>query len=72
MAKIDVKIETRTGAARAWVVVMGVLGRVVGNERAIRWAIAGAWRLTRYRVVGTKKWQRFPRELHDRAVELWK
>lgn len=55
---VPVRYEVRTRAANAWLIVCLLLLPIVGRARAGRWAEAGVWKLSRYRINGGK-WQRF-------------
>lgn len=57
---VPVKFEVRTRAATAWMIACLLLLPFVGRARARRWAEAGVWKLSRYRIAGGK-WQRFMR-----------
>jgi hypothetical protein len=49
---LDIKIQISTWRAGLWVRAMRLLRFVVGRERAECWALAGALRLSRYRIGG--------------------
>ncbi len=55
---VDVTMQIGTWRAVAWVRAMGILAPLLGRARAERWAIAGAWRLARWRV-DHGRWNRF-------------
>lgn len=67
MPTINVTIEVRTRAARAWLIVVSLIAPLLGVELAQRVAVAGAWRLARWRIVGERKWRRMSREMHESA-----
>lgn len=62
------KVEVRTRAARAWLLVVRFVEPFIGVELARRAGVAGAWRLARWRPVGERSWRRFPREMHESAL----
>lgn len=53
-SSIPIRINTRS--AELWVRAMRLLRFVVGTDLASRWAIAGMWRLSRYRL-GNGRWR---------------
>lgn len=55
-----ISITVSTWRAVAWFRLMSALRFIVGEERAGRWAIGGAWRLARWRI-GNGRWRRFER-----------
>jgi hypothetical protein len=50
--RMDITIQFSSWRAVLWVRAMQVARYVVGTERAMRWALAGSWRLSRYRIGG--------------------
>jgi hypothetical protein len=58
--QVQVPLQVRLHGARVWLALCLVLSGLVGAERASRWAVAGVWRLARWRMSGGK-WQRFNR-----------
>lgn len=52
--ELVVTYRCRTALARAWVALMAFVAPVVGRERAMGWALAGARRLIRVRVVSAR------------------
>ena len=51
---VDIEIRVIGWPSRAIV----CLAPLLGAERASRWAVALAWRLSRWRVVGSRRWER--------------
>ena len=57
----EVRVTVLTRWSLLWMRAMCVLAPLVGADRAMRWARAGAWHFARWRI-GEGRWQRFSRE----------
>lgn len=56
MKRADAIVTIDTRRARVFVLVLRLIAPIVGYERATRWAIAGSYRLSRYRI-GRGPWR---------------
>lgn len=58
MPEVQVPIEISIWRARMWIWLCVFLSVFVGRERASRWSALGAWRFSRWRLKGHRRWSR--------------
>jgi hypothetical protein len=56
---VQVQIELNTRLAAAWVVAVRCAAPLIGRDLATKLAWRGALRLSRWRVVGERRWRSF-------------